>query len=403
MAAKQISILGGVSKQGTPDKTQLPPEGYYVPDSCPDRILANLPVSRMRPDPDQPRREWNSDDLDELESRIRPANRIIQPIVVRPDPDKKGYYLIKAGEGRWRVAGERLGWDVVPVVIELSYAANNDPREVFSEQILENIGRVNMTPYQLAVSIERWMYDFPPQKSAQEASVQFGLSTTKVSRLRKLLAAPEGVKRLADNRKANINTLNYLTDLHRLDEREYLHMLQRVVADELPDAENALRNLVQKLKTPPASPANPKGENLQEGITQELNKAGSEVPKQEPEPEKQQEPQPEKDPGGQKNAAAEKSRTPSGASTEKPAQDGQGEDDDGEARQLQLMAAGAWDDSLLTRPAMNVTAVTGVRVDEQRSVLAFRIEGQEQEQELILQLDYELLLRMSGLLTRFTE
>ena len=65
------------------------------------------------------------------------------------------------------------------------------------------------------------------------------------------------------------------------------------------------------------------------------------------------------------------------------------------------MAAGAWDDSLLTRPAMNVTAVTGVRVDEQRSVLAFRIEGQEQE--LILQLDYELLLRMSGLLTRFTE
>lgn len=397
--AKAISILGDVNPQGTPDKSQLPPEGFYVPDSCSDRILANLPVDRMRPDPDQPRREWNSDDLDELESRIRPANRIIQPIVVRPDPEKKGHYLIKAGEGRWRVASERLGWGHAPVVIEVSYAANNDPREVFSEQILENIGRVNMTPYQLAVSIERWMYDFSPEKSAQEAAIQFGINTTKVSRLRKLLTAPEGVKRLADNRKANINTLNYLADLHRLDEREYLHMLQRVVNDELPDAENALRGLVQKLKTPQTKP---KGDKLLDAATQGLDKAGSGMPQQDTEPEMQQEPRPEKAPGVQKDAPAEKPGTPSGAATKMPpAMDAQGEDDGGELRQLQLMAAEAWDEGLLTRPAVKVEAVRGVRVDEQSSVLAFHIEGQEQE--LILQLDYELLLRMSGLLTRFTE
>ena len=399
--AKQISILGGVSKQGTPDKSQLPPEGFYVPESCADRVLAELPVERIRPDPDQPRREWTSGDLDELESRIRPANRIIQPIVLRPDPDKKGHYLIKAGEGRWRVASERLGWKVVPVIIEVSYAGNNSPRDIYAEQVLENIGRINMAPYPLALSVERWMNGFSPEKSAQEAAIAFGMSTTKVSRLRKLLAAPTGVQRLGENRKANINTLNYLTDLHRLDEREYLHMLQRVVNDELPDAENALRNLVQKLKTPPAPPANPQGDKLLGGGAQELNKAGSTIPQQEPEHEQQQEPQPEKDPGVQKTALAEKSGTPSVASTEKPTKDGQGEDDDGEARQLQLMAASSWDESLLTRPAMNVAAVTGVRVDEQRSVLAFRIEGQDQE--LILQLDYELLLRMSGLLTRFTE
>lgn len=397
--AKAISILGDVNPQGTPDKSQLPPEGFYVPDSCSDRILANLPVDRMRPDPDQPRREWNSDDLDELESRIRPANRIIQPIVVRPDPEKKGHYLIKAGEGRWRVASERLGWGHAPVVIEVSYAANNDPREVFSEQILENIGRVNMTPYQLAVSIERWMYGFSPEKSAQEAAIQFGINTTKVSRLRKLLTAPEGVKRLADNRKANINTLNYLADLNRLDEREYLHMLQRVVNDELPDAENALRGLVQKLKTPQTKP---KGDKLLDAATQGLDKAGSGMPQQDPEPEMQQEPRPEKAPGVQKDAPAEKPGTPSGAATKMPpAMDAQGEDDGGELRQLQLMAAEAWDEGLLTRPAVKVEAVRGVRVDEQSSVLAFHIEGQEQE--LILQLDYELLLRMSGLLTRFTE
>ena len=238
---KTISLLGGKNTATPTNDADL-----FIPSSAEGRALSDLPVDRLEPDPDQPRKEWTPEELDQLESRIRPVNRIIQPIVVRENPNKKGYYLIKAGEGRWRVGKDRMGWQVLPCIIE-ERQLNNDDRKVFAEQILENLGRIEMTPIHTAQAIQRWMFEFEPTLSSKEAAEAFGLSTTAVSRLLKLIDAPESLQQLAKV-VTNLNTLSSLKDLSTLDPLAYEDAIARINTNSYPNAENELRKHVSKLK-----------------------------------------------------------------------------------------------------------------------------------------------------------
>lgn len=56
--------------------------------------LADLPLNRVHPDPQQPR-TWAEDELDELQAKIEGAGKILQPITVIPRADMPGHYLIK--------------------------------------------------------------------------------------------------------------------------------------------------------------------------------------------------------------------------------------------------------------------------------------------------------------------
>ncbi|MBC8674304.1 ParB N-terminal domain-containing protein [Aeromonas hydrophila] len=68
-----------------------------MPDVAAGRTLVEIPHDRVRPDPDQPRTEWAEEDLDDLQGKVEPAGRLLQPITVREDPDKPGYFVIKTG------------------------------------------------------------------------------------------------------------------------------------------------------------------------------------------------------------------------------------------------------------------------------------------------------------------
>lgn len=241
MAKATLSLLG--SKNAEPKKTEF---DFFIPSSAQDRALSDLPTDRLRPDPNQPRKAWSVEDLDELESRIRPVNRIIQPIVVREDPERKGYYLIKAGEGRWRVGSERMNWTTLPCIIEED-SLNTDERKIFAEQVLENLGRVEMSPVHTAQAIHHWMNDFEPKKTAKEAAEEFGLSQTSVSRLLKLIDAPEDLKALT-NKITNLNTLASLKDLYELDASAYRDAIERINNNSYPNAETELRKSVTTLR-----------------------------------------------------------------------------------------------------------------------------------------------------------
>ena len=108
--AKGISLLG--SGQNKASSGGVPSENMFIPRACDGKSLADLPLNRVHPDPQQPR-TWAEDELDELQAKIEGAGKILQPITVIPRADMPGHYLIKTGEGRWRVAG-RLGWEFIP-------------------------------------------------------------------------------------------------------------------------------------------------------------------------------------------------------------------------------------------------------------------------------------------------
>ena len=73
------------------------------------------PIELLRRNPDQPRRSFNDEELDELAASIREKG-ILQPILVRPAPGAPGEFQIVAGERRWRAA-QKAGLHEVPILV----------------------------------------------------------------------------------------------------------------------------------------------------------------------------------------------------------------------------------------------------------------------------------------------
>ncbi len=113
-------------------------QGYQVATQGGIRTLAR---ALMSPDPEQPRRKFNAQALQELAESIR-EHGVIQPIVVRQLND--GTYMIVTGERRWRAAAI-AGVDEVPVVVR-------DDLDAFA-QVVENIQREDLAP----ADIWRWI------------------------------------------------------------------------------------------------------------------------------------------------------------------------------------------------------------------------------------------------------
>ena len=108
--------------------------------------MANLPITSVTPDPDQPRKRFDPEALAELAASIK-ENGLIQPITVRPLADER--YMIVAGERRYRahlLAG--LG------TIEANIAAITDnERDILA--IVENLQRADLTPLEEARAYQR--------------------------------------------------------------------------------------------------------------------------------------------------------------------------------------------------------------------------------------------------------
>src|SRR6185312_11648276 len=113
--------------------------------SSDDRI-EKIPVGKLEPSPYQPRRHFDETALQELAASIK-RHGIVQPLVVTPGKD--GVYTLIAGERRWRAA-QIAQLDTVPAVIRTSKEL-----EQLELALIENVQRVDLSPLEQAVSIER--------------------------------------------------------------------------------------------------------------------------------------------------------------------------------------------------------------------------------------------------------
>ena len=104
-----------------------------------------LAIDAVRPDPDQPRSVFDDKALRALADTLR-AEGQLQPILVRRDPERKGQWVIVAGERRWRAA-RLLDWNVI-----LAMPFSGDP-EVAT--LLENLQRVDLSPLEEAKGLRR--------------------------------------------------------------------------------------------------------------------------------------------------------------------------------------------------------------------------------------------------------
>ena len=109
----------------------------------PSASVSEFEVSDIRPNPAQPRRTFSETELEELANSIQQRG-VLQPILLRPDPDAPNQYQIVAGERRWRAA-QRAGLQTIPAVVR-----DMDELQLLEVGIIENVQREDLNPIEEA-------------------------------------------------------------------------------------------------------------------------------------------------------------------------------------------------------------------------------------------------------------
>jgi ParB family chromosome partitioning protein len=144
--------------------------------------LASLPVAAIEPHPEQPRRHFDAEALEELASSISERG-VIQPVIVRPLAG--GRYQIVAGERRWRAAQKAQLHEIPALIRDL------DEREVTALALIENIQREDLNPVEEARAYKRLaQLENLPQL---EIAKLVGKSRSHVANFIRLLSLPASV------------------------------------------------------------------------------------------------------------------------------------------------------------------------------------------------------------------
>jgi len=146
-----------------------------------------VPIEAVHPNPDQPRKSFAPEALEELASSIREKG-VIQPLIVRPFPGNDGQYQIVAGERRWRAAQLAQLHDL-PVIVR-----DYTDTEVLEVAIIENIQRADLNPVDEARGYRQLMDRF--SHTQEQLSAALGKSRSHIANLLRLLSLPEDVQAL---------------------------------------------------------------------------------------------------------------------------------------------------------------------------------------------------------------
>lgn len=142
------------------------------------------PIESVKPNPDQPRKTFAREDLEELATSIRDKG-VLQPILVRSQPGEDGVWQIVAGERRWR-ASQIARLTEIPVIVN-----EMDDLAVFEVAIIENVQRTDLNPLEEADAYRMLMERFGRTQDAVAGIV--GKSRSHVANTLRLLQLPEEV------------------------------------------------------------------------------------------------------------------------------------------------------------------------------------------------------------------
>ena len=155
-------------------------------------VPRHVPVEFLRPNPRNPRKRFDDEDLQELTQSIKDRG-IIQPIVVRSIPNRSEEYEIVAGERRWRAA-QKAGLHRVPVVV-----VQIDDKTSLEYAILENVQRADLNPIEEAEGYSRLMAEF--SYTQENLSKIIGKSRSHIANMLRLTELPAPVRKLLIDRK----------------------------------------------------------------------------------------------------------------------------------------------------------------------------------------------------------
>ncbi|MDF0601276.1 ParB/RepB/Spo0J family partition protein [Psychromarinibacter sp. C21-152] len=222
---------------------------------APDRMV---PVEQIRPNPNQPRRQFAEERLSELAQSIEEKG-IIQPLILRPVDD--GMYEIVAGERRWRAA-QMARLHEVPALIR-----EYDDTEVLEVAIIENIQRADLNPVEEATGYRQLMDRFG--HTQEKIADALGKSRSHIANSLRLLSLPEEVQEMLGEGKLTAGHARAL-----ITTEKPLELARTVVAKGLSvrETEKLARKVEHPAPKKPAAPATEKDADTK-ALEQDLSAA----------------------------------------------------------------------------------------------------------------------------------
>jgi ParB family chromosome partitioning protein len=150
--------------------------------------LRELPVGLVKPNPNQPRTQFDQEALDALAASIETSG-VVQPLLVRPLHD--GSYELVAGERRWRAA-QQAGLDKVPAVVR-----DSEQAERLQVALIENMVREDLNPVEEARACAALIEELDVSK--EDLARRVGRSRPAVSNLIRLLDLPDETLELLES------------------------------------------------------------------------------------------------------------------------------------------------------------------------------------------------------------
>jgi ParB family chromosome partitioning protein len=144
-----------------------------------------LPIAFLKPNPNQPRKNFAESELEDLSNSIREKG-ILQPILVRPVKGVSDTYEIVAGERRWRAAQRAKLHDVPVVVREM------EDGEALELAIVENVQRADLNAIEEAAAYQELMSRF--KYTQEQIAQEVGKSRSHVANTVRLLKLPDSVQ-----------------------------------------------------------------------------------------------------------------------------------------------------------------------------------------------------------------
>ena len=176
-----------------------------------------LPIYKVEPNPDQPRQDFDEEELQALADSIT-VHGIIQPLTVREMPN--GYYQIIAGERRWRAARMANLSDVPAVIIEA------DDKKAMELALIENLQRQDLNPLEEALGYQTLMNEYG--LTQEEAAGRVGKSRPAVANALRLLGlCPEVQERV---RKGELSAGHARAILQLKSGKKQQEAAQKIVA-----------------------------------------------------------------------------------------------------------------------------------------------------------------------------
>ena len=179
-----------------------------------------LPIHKVEPNPHQPRRDFDDEELQALADSIA-LHGIVQPLTVREVAG--GYYQIVAGERRWRAARMAELSEVPAVIIDA------DDKKTMELALIENLQRQDLNPVEEALGYQALMEGYG--LTQEEAAGRVGKSRPAVANALRLLNLSPGV--LEQLRKGALSSGHARALLSVKDDRKQMELAQKVVALDL--------------------------------------------------------------------------------------------------------------------------------------------------------------------------